>query len=68
MPAINDIRCPLCGQTYPEAAGRSCRTSGCPLTRTCQLLRCPSCGYEVPAPGRLTRLMTRWLGRDAAAH
>lgn len=56
--------CPLCGERYNEVEGRACRP-GCPIERGCKLLRCPDCGYEMPAPGRLTRFLARWFG-DAA--
>jgi hypothetical protein len=54
--------CPLCGARWDEGAGRVCR-SACPLASGCRLLRCPHCGYEVPAPGPVTRGLARWLGR-----
>ena len=55
------VACPLCGAYYREEDGRSCRVR-CPLERGCRLLRCPECGYEVPAPSRLTRALARWFG------
>ncbi len=54
------ITCPLCGEHYSEAEGQSCH-GGCPLQSQCNLLGCPRCGYEVPAPTRLTRWLKRWL-------
>lgn len=60
------VTCPLCGARYPEEAGRACH-QGCPLARGCQLLGCPRCGYETPAPTRLTRWLTRWLVKPARA-
>ena len=56
------ITCPLCGTRYTEAEGRSCRVD-CPLHRACQRLSCPYCAHEVPAPSRLTRWLSRWLGK-----
>lgn len=61
------IVCPLCGHTYAETEGRSCRSSGCPLSGGCNLLRCPTCGYEVPAQTRFTRWVSRWLGTAASS-
>lgn len=55
------ITCPLCGTSYSAAEGRRCHTA-CPVHRRCELLSCPHCGYEVPAPTRLTRWLARWLG------
>ncbi len=60
------IECPMCRTHYDEADGRVCH-SGCPLQHGCQLLRCPSCGYEIPAPTRTTRWLSRWLGKLAAS-
>jgi len=59
------VTCPLCGTHYGEAEGRACR-SGCPLDRHCGLLSCPTCGYEVPAPTRLTRWLEK-LGTRVSA-
>ncbi len=56
------ITCPLCGGRYGEAEGRCCRPI-CPLSPGCALLRCPHCGYEVPAPTRLTRWLSQRLRR-----
>ncbi len=56
------VVCQLCGTRYAEADGRSCG-AGCPMGSACGLLKCPGCGYEVPAPTRLTRWLARWLGR-----
>jgi len=59
-PAADRIRCPLCGGEYSEQDGAACQP-GCPLSSGCRLLRCPYCGYEIPAPTRLTRwLAARW--------
>lgn len=64
--ADSAITCPLCGTRYSATEGRTCH-SGCPLERGCQLLSCPSCGYEVPASSRLTRWLSRWLGKDSVS-
>lgn len=58
------VVCALCGTRYSEAEGRVCH-AGCPLERGCQLLGCPNCGYETPAPSRLTRWLGRWFGTPA---
>jgi ribosomal protein L37E len=62
----SNITCPLCGTRYNETEGQTCH-SGCPLQRSCQLLSCPACGYEVPAPTRVTRWLSRWLGKQASS-
>jgi hypothetical protein len=65
-PAADAVTCPLCGASYGVAEGQACH-SRCPLERGCQLLACPHCGYEVPAPSRLTRWLARWLVREKRA-
>lgn len=54
--------CPVCGTQYSDAEGRACRHD-CPLQRGCSRLSCPYCAHEIPRPTRLTRWLTRWLGR-----
>jgi len=56
------VTCPLCGSEYDEHVGLACH-AGCPMSRGCRLLKCPHCGYEMPAPTGLTRWLGRWLGR-----
>jgi len=40
------ITCPLCGLVYDPKDQAVCQ--GCPLQRTCSLVRCPQCGFETP--------------------
>ena len=61
----NMITCAVCGTRFSEAEGRACHVE-CPLEGQCQLLSCPYCAHEVPAPTRLTRWLSRWFGRSAA--
>ena len=62
----SQVTCPLCGTRYSETEGRVCY-SGCPLQRGCQLLSCPACGYEIPAPTRITRWLTARLKKPEGA-
>ncbi len=53
------MKCPLCGLEFKEEEGAShCR--GCPLARSCGLIRCPNCGYEVPLEPKLLRAFKKW--------
>ena len=36
-------RCPLCGKLFSE---NEVKCSGCLLSRNCNLLCCPNCGYS----------------------
>lgn len=65
-PAEGQVTCPLCGTRYSEEDGLACR-AGCPLAQGCRVLCCPECGYEIPAPTRLTRWLARWVGKAEGA-
>jgi Fe2+ transport system protein FeoA len=56
-------RCPLCGAGI-TGGGSSC--ASCPLAWSCDLLRCPRCGYEFPRGSRLLAWAKRLLHRKAA--
>jgi Fe2+ transport system protein FeoA len=56
------ITCPMCGQVFDAAAHVACQS--CPLNKGCQLVCCPSCGYETVDPSQ-SRLV-RWAGRAFA--
>jgi predicted amidophosphoribosyltransferase len=40
------ILCPMCGSAYDPDNQAVCQ--GCPLQRSCSLVRCPQCGFETP--------------------
>lgn len=52
-----DIRCAMCGQLYDPDQHLACQT--CPLHSGCNLVCCPSCGYQTVNPHRskLVRLL-----------
>ncbi len=39
-----DHKCPLCGNEFDEGEESMCKA--CPLGPSCELIRCPNCGYE----------------------
>jgi len=45
--------CPLCSTDFESAA---CRSS-CPMSRGCDMVRCPRCGYEFVESGRIADLL-----------
>lgn len=55
------ITCPMCGFRYDPAAHLGCQT--CPLHRACQMVCCPSCGYQTVDAGKsvLARIAERLL-------
>lgn len=54
------MRCRLCGYEF-EPAALPCH-SACPMSRHCQLICCPQCGYQMvdESKSRLASLL-RWL-------
>ena len=57
------IKCPLCGYTFRiEESSSACK--GCPLSKDCNMLRCPNCNYEFPrprsGPSIIEKLRLRW--------
>lgn len=49
-PADAWLVCPLCGFEF-QKSDALCE-HGCPMATMCSLSRCPSCGYEFPAPAK----------------
>ena len=56
-------RCPLCGAGIGAGGAAGC--AGCPIAWSCDLLRCPRCGYQFPRRSRLVAWVKRLLGRPA---
>lgn len=57
------MRCPLCGYQFcEEEAQITCK--GCPLARSCRMVRCPNCAYEVPQEPRLIKAIRAWRRRN----
>ncbi len=57
------VTCSMCGYSFDPAAHPACRS--CPLNSGCQVVCCPSCGFQWadPAQSSLARLASRWLSR-----
>lgn len=54
------LRCGLCGAEFTHG-GQVC--SSCPLGAACDLVRCPSCGYQFPRRSRIVDWARRIAGR-----
>lgn len=54
------ITCPFCNHRFTEAESAVC-CANCAMFGSggCKKLRCPHCGYEMPAPARLPGLLAR---------
>jgi hypothetical protein len=56
------MKCSLCGLEFKEEEGLSaCR--GCRLARSCGLVRCPRCGYQVPLEPKFLKAFKKWRKR-----
>ena len=55
------IICPLCGFQYERQDGVSSCDS-CPLSRGCEQVCCPHCGYRVFTSSRILTTLRRWFG------
>ncbi len=53
------MRCSLCGLEFDEKqAQRACR--GCIIAKSCNLVKCPNCGYESPLESKLVKKIKEW--------
>jgi len=54
------ITCPMCNTSFSEEESAACCTH-CSLFGAggCHMLRCPRCGYELPPPARLPKLLAK---------
>ncbi len=56
------MKCQLCGLEFREEEGQAA-CMGCPVSRSCSLIKCPNCGYEVPKEPGLIKKLKRWKER-----
>lgn len=50
------MRCIFCGYVFDEKQGSKV-CADCPLSKSCSMIRCPNCGYEMlPQPKLLKSL------------
>lgn len=53
------MKCSLCGFEFSEKnAQKAC--SGCIITKSCNLVKCPNCGYESPVESKLIKKIREW--------
>lgn len=57
------MKCALCGLEFKEEEEGVSRCRGCPLARSCGLVRCPNCGYEVPLEPKFLKAFKKWRKR-----
>ncbi len=51
--------CSLCGARFTHGT-LVCRS--CPLNAGCEVVKCPSCGYQFPRRSRIVDIVRRLLG------
>jgi hypothetical protein len=60
------IECGLCGASFTREEAESCK-KGCPISRGCGMVTCPSCGYEFPPESKVVSALSRlFRGRREA--
>ena len=59
---MKTYECPLCSTDFEGAA---CHST-CPMSRGCDMVRCPRCGYEFVESGRILDMLRRWIRRGPA--
>ena len=59
----NGVKCPLCGLEFSERdAQKVC--SVCIMSKSCNLVKCPNCGYESPIESKLIQKIKKWRNRE----
>ena len=60
------LDCGLCGASFTRAEAEMCK-KGCPISRGCGMVTCPSCGYEFPPESKIANAFARlFRGRGDA--
>ncbi len=49
------MKCALCGFEFEEKNNQACK--GCPIAGACHMIKCPNCGYEMPAETGLIKAL-----------
>ncbi|WMW24070.1 hypothetical protein RE474_08150 [Methanolobus sediminis] len=49
------MKCPLCGKEFDEPDRSKC--SGCGRFSSCNMQRCPGCGYEIAPETKLEKFI-----------
>jgi hypothetical protein len=52
------IGCGLCGADFTRREAEVCR-KGCPISKGCGMVTCPSCGYEFPPESKIVAAISR---------
>jgi rubredoxin len=50
------MKCPLCGLEFQQEEGTAA-CANCPLSKGCNMVRCPNCDYEIPLETGLVKAL-----------
>jgi predicted RNA-binding Zn-ribbon protein involved in translation (DUF1610 family) len=56
--------CPLCGGRFSHG---TLVCGSCPLNAGCEIIKCPSCGYQFPRRSKIVDLVRRVFGAGPAS-
>ncbi len=57
------MKCSFCDKEFDEAACQSA-CGGCAMFGGCHKVKCPHCGYEMPAEPKLVKWLRKKLGKS----
>lgn len=53
------MKCELCGLEFRKEEGeKACKN--CLLSKSCGMIKCPRCGYEIPDESSLSKILKKW--------
>ena len=53
------MKCPLCGLEFREEDGKKA-CQGCLMSKGCDMIKCPNCGYDIPAEPKIIKVLRAW--------
>ena len=62
-PEATAFECPLCGGRFSHG---TLVCGACPQNAGCEVIKCPSCGYQFPRRSRIVDIVKRWVGGPAS--
>jgi hypothetical protein len=60
------IDCGMCGHAFTRHEGEAC-SGGCPMSKGCGMVTCPSCGHEFPGESKIVTMVTHFFKRAPRA-
>jgi predicted amidophosphoribosyltransferase len=62
--SATEFQCSLCGARFTHG---TLVCGSCPLNAGCEVVKCPSCGFQAPRRSRIVDLARRVFGSGAGA-